>query len=299
VRIEGRAIENLVSRSVDFGSRSVQAFVGAAVERRVAGAVGSGYIDWAVRFAVCFASFVLCACPDPVVPAPMCPDDPRADAYASSLERTSESGRFTVTLEAPRAPATGENAWTAVIVDRDAEPFTARMRAWMPDEEIGTTPLFHDVRAAGLWEFRFELVTASAIERVQFAFCVVPGVGFDGGTDAGRADAGDAAVDAAGDAAPMLPDAGPCDVVAPTECRDPTLVYSDVAPIFNLRCAETCHNGSDKEWPLRTYTHVHDWRDDIRSRMLDCSMPPPASGYTMSLAERATILDWIRCGLPM
>jgi hypothetical protein len=243
----------------------------------------------------------------------MCPDDPRADPYATRLVKESASGRFLVTLET-RPPATGETEWTVEVVDRSGGSFeSARMRAWMPDREIGTTPLFHDVvpvsddryrvgpfrlTEAGLWEFTVELVTADAIDRAEFVLCVATGPAFD----AGRADSGaiaDAAsTDGALDAAIVRTDAGPCDVIAPTECRDPGLVYSDVAPIFATRCAAECHNGSDDTWPLSTYTHVSDWRSDIRERMLNCTMPPPDSGFSMSLAERATILDWIRCGLP-
>ncbi|MNC95745.1 hypothetical protein D3C83_129360 [compost metagenome] len=60
----------------------------------------------------------------------------------------------------------------------------------------------------------------------------------------------------------------------------------------------TCHDGTDGEWPLSTRSHLIDWRFDIRTRMLDCSMPPPDSGVTMTTEERELLLDWIRCGVP-
>lgn len=89
-----------------------------------------------------------------------------------------------------------------------------------------------------------------------------------------------------------------CDTVAPTECNDPGISYADdIAPILAARCIP-CHDGSAEQWPLTSYTHVVDWRPDIRTRMLDCSMPPPDAGIPITLAERQRILDWIRCDAP-
>lgn len=90
-----------------------------------------------------------------------------------------------------------------------------------------------------------------------------------------------------------------CEIAAPTACPSPAPSYrTDVEPIVRARCV-SCHYGQvGGPWPLNSYDHVSDWRDTIRSAMLDCSMPPPEDGLTMSERERVTILEWIRCGMP-
>ncbi len=59
-----------------------------------------------------------------------------------------------------------------------------------------------------------------------------------------------------------------------------------------------CHNGAGEEWPLSSYEHVADWYGEIRAQMLACTMPPLDAGIDMPVAERQTILSWIRCGFP-
>jgi hypothetical protein len=49
-------------------------------------------------------------------------------------------------------------------------------------------------------------------------------------------------------------------------------------------------------WPLDTYEDVADWKDTIRDDVLDCSMPPPGGGVSLSNADRLAILSWVRCG---
>lgn len=89
-----------------------------------------------------------------------------------------------------------------------------------------------------------------------------------------------------------------CTVEAPTACPDPPPRYPDVAPIFQARCAP-CHYGAPGgPWPLLQYTHIADWYDTVRAFVLDCSMPPPDGGVSMTNAEREAILTWILCGLP-
>jgi uncharacterized membrane protein len=88
-----------------------------------------------------------------------------------------------------------------------------------------------------------------------------------------------------------------CDVTAPTECPDPDIQYADIEPIIVERCV-VCHDGSDEEWPLTSRTHLIDWLPDVRSRVLDCTMPPLDSDVVMTREERERILDWIRCGTP-
>lgn len=99
------------------------------------------------------------------------------------------------------------------------------------------------------------------------------------------------------------PDAGKvglCELTAPTECPTPAPVYGDVSPIFERRCV-WCHYGREGgPWPLTDYGHVADWKDDIRSDVLTCNMPPPDAdgGEVMTDEERLAILTWIRCGMP-
>jgi uncharacterized membrane protein len=91
---------------------------------------------------------------------------------------------------------------------------------------------------------------------------------------------------------------GACDVVPPTSCPSPAPKFADVQPIFLNQCG-MCH-GKDwtGQWPLDNYEHVADWRDEIRSELVSCAMPPADGGVTISLADRTKILQWIRCGAP-
>jgi hypothetical protein len=89
-----------------------------------------------------------------------------------------------------------------------------------------------------------------------------------------------------------------CEVVPPTACPDPAPTYGEVAVIFDQRCS-VCHDGSPMgPWPLKDYSHISDWQNEIRGALIDCSMPPPDSEWTMSAEERLQILTWIRCDLP-
>jgi hypothetical protein len=117
----------------------------------------------------------------------------------------------------------------------------------------------------------------------------------DGGSDAMR-DAGGPSADAAVDGA--LP-ADSCNVAAPTECPTPAPTYATVAPIFKERCV-VCHSPTwSGPWPLDSYRHISDWKEDVRSMLLLCTMPPPDAGVPMTREERLTILTWIRCNMPM
>lgn len=117
----------------------------------------------------------------------------------------------------------------------------------------------------------------------------------DAGIDA-SADAGSLSPDAAVDAAIF---ADSCNVSAPTACPTPMPTYATVAPIFKERCV-VCHSPNwSGPWPLDSYRHVADWKEDVRSNLLACTMPPPDSGVRMTRDERLTILTWIRCNMPM
>jgi hypothetical protein len=117
--------------------------------------------------------------------------------------------------------------------------------------------------------------------------------------DAGLLDARTAAQDARAPAPDASLASASCATYAPTSCPSPAPRYADVEPIFRERCV-ICHSPRwTGPWPLDAYQHVSDWQDDIRSAMLDCSMPPPDAGVPVPTAERMQILTWIRCGLPM
>ena len=86
---------------------------------------------------------------------------------------------------------------------------------------------------------------------------------------------------------------------APTECPQPPPTFAQVAPIIGERCATPCHSGTPNgPWPLARYEHIYDWQEDIRSRLLECTMPPLDGGVPITTDERRAILVWIRCGLP-
>jgi hypothetical protein len=82
-------------------------------------------------------------------------------------------------------------------------------------------------------------------------------------------------------------------------CPSPPTTFTSVAPIFGERCATPCHSGAPNgPWPLATYEHIFEWRDQIKARLLECAMPPPESGITITNDERRAILAWISCGSP-
>lgn len=117
----------------------------------------------------------------------------------------------------------------------------------------------------------------------------------DSGSDPADAAVSDAETAASSDGGLTKPKH--CDSVAPRECPSPSPHWSDVYPIFMKRCV-SCHNGAGEQWPLNAYDHVADWYGEIRAQMLACTMPPVEAGIDMPVAERQTILSWIRCGFP-
>lgn len=100
------------------------------------------------------------------------------------------------------------------------------------------------------------------------------------------------------DTSPPITSNEPCEVVAPTSCPDPEPRWADIEPIVDRVCV-VCHHGAIAgPWPLTTYQHVADWQNEIRGAMLNCNMPPPDDDVRITPAERALILEWLRCGLP-
>ena len=97
-----------------------------------------------------------------------------------------------------------------------------------------------------------------------------------------------------------------CDVTAPTACPDSMPTYDDVKPIFEEKCI-VCHKDDTANsqcpmpgicWSLEDRTHITDWTPQVRAAMLNCSMPLPGSGVTMTTTEREEILAWLFCGAP-
>ena len=85
------------------------------------------------------------------------------------------------------------------------------------------------------------------------------------------------------------------DVDAGATCAGDT--YATVKPILDRACVP-CHFSDDVDagsnWPLTTYSDIQAWDDTIRLDILDCSMPPPGSGFTMTDKERARVMNWIK-----
>jgi hypothetical protein len=125
---------------------------------------------------------------------------------------------------------------------------------------------------------------------------VEPGPDAAPGTDAGR-DQFTPAEDSSADA-PLSYECEP--IPLPTECPTPAPTFAhDVAPIIGQRCSGPCHFGAPRgPWALTDYGHVADWKDDVQALVHNCTMPPQDAGVPITTAERETILNWIRCGLP-
>jgi hypothetical protein len=108
-------------------------------------------------------------------------------------------------------------------------------------------------------------------------------------------------VAACGGGSSVTGDAGAlhCAVDAPTSCPADGPTYETVQPIILSRCVP-CHNGqvADGPWPLLTWEEVVSWSDDVRTMVLDCTMPPSDSGVPITDEERHTILQWLRCDTP-
>jgi uncharacterized membrane protein len=90
-----------------------------------------------------------------------------------------------------------------------------------------------------------------------------------------------------------------CAVDAPTSCPpDGAPTWETIQPVIVRRCVP-CHNGqeADGPWPLLTYEEVVSWSDDVRTMVLECTMPPPGEGIITD-EERHAILQWLRCDYP-
>jgi hypothetical protein len=90
-----------------------------------------------------------------------------------------------------------------------------------------------------------------------------------------------------------------CPSDLPTGCvGTPPSYASDVAPLLSRRCS-SCHDpsGVAGNTPLDTYSHVHQSRSTILTRVYGCQMPP-AGETPLNAAERAILLRWLVCEAP-
>jgi len=98
------------------------------------------------------------------------------------------------------------------------------------------------------------------------------------------------------------PDPPPCPALDASPCQTPVPSYTtDVAPILDRRCNETCHAPGVGPWPLTDWGDVKDWQSIVNCSISQGTMPPPgneAGSGDLTPDERATVLDWLACGAP-
>jgi hypothetical protein len=120
---------------------------------------------------------------------------------------------------------------------------------------------------------------------------------------------------ATGPAGPTETEAGvpACTVSQVVGCPDPANPPSyanDVAPLFKIRCAP-CHFSGGvvaSMYDFSTYTNIVDAQTSIIGQLSACNMPPtrgdpkygiaPGTVQGISVAQAATIIQWIGCGAP-
>jgi hypothetical protein len=114
-------------------------------------------------------------------------------------------------------------------------------------------------------------------------------------------DASDEAADGGADA-PVGDSASACPNVLPATCPSPEPSYEDdVLPILEQRCY-TCHadagpTTSGSGIDFGSYANVYQLRGDILSQVNDCRMPP-ATAPQPTIAQRTTLLGWLKCEAP-
>jgi hypothetical protein len=122
-----------------------------------------------------------------------CDDDPRAEHYAPSMQKTGPKGQITVTLLSsdPGPPIKGVNTWKVLVTESGKTPqagVTMKVVPFMPDHGHGTnlkpaitpladvgqyqvTPLY--LFMAGLWEVTLNVTTTTGSQdAVVFRFCI-------------------------------------------------------------------------------------------------------------------------------
>jgi len=80
---------------------------------------------------------------------------------------------------------------------------------------------------------------------------------------------------------------------------DGSSFVATIQPILAKSCLPACHDGSpDAAWPLTDYDDVQAWTTFVAKDILQCTMPPPQSGYPIKQSDRQAIMDWISCNGP-
>jgi hypothetical protein len=90
----------------------------------------------------------------------------------------------------------------------------------------------------------------------------------------------------------------PCtSVPLPYECPEPAPRYADVAPIIDKYCSR-CHyrDATGGLFSLTDYEHAATWQTNIAREVGFCAMPPPEERLDITVADRTTIVNWVRCG---
>jgi len=102
--------------------------------------------------------------------------------------------------------------------------------------------------------------------------------------------------DSSTDSPPPVP---ACNAELPDACPTPGPKYAtEVVPILDAKC-DTCHDGKEGgPWPLTTHVDVTHWLTAVTSVLIDCTMPPPTGTEKLTPDERATLLNWLKCGAP-
>jgi len=89
-----------------------------------------------------------------------------------------------------------------------------------------------------------------------------------------------------------------CTAIDASVCAMPTPSYaSDIAPLLDRECNDTCHAPGVGPWPLTSYSDVVAWAISIRSDVEGCKMPPPDAG-SLEDVDRENVLNWLACGAP-
>jgi hypothetical protein len=84
----------------------------------------------------------------------------------------------------------------------------------------------------------------------------------------------------------------------PATCPSPAPSYkTSVAPIIEKTCAN-CHvaGGVAASWPLSSYADVFSLHGACLDQIYGCRMPQ--APYSLSDAERVTVLGWLVCEAP-
>ena len=87
------------------------------------------------------------------------------------------------------------------------------------------------------------------------------------------------------------------DLLDQEPCDETISLANDVQPITNTHCAITgCHISGAQSPDLSMNQNILDRASGIRQRTQNRSMPPPASGITLTDDEIATIGCWVDQG---